>query len=88
VATELSDLDKAIRHGDQTGFVAIVERHRRELQVHCYRMIGLLHDAEDMVQETFMRAWSKRSTYEGRAVPGEESYERLAIDVPASKMGR
>jgi RNA polymerase sigma-70 factor, ECF subfamily len=67
VATELSDLDKAIRHGDQTGFVAIVERHRRELQVHCYRMVGSLHDAEDMVQETFMRAWSKRSTYEGRA---------------------
>lgn len=67
MATELTDIDIAIRDGDQTAFTTIVDRHRRELHVHCYRMVGSLQDAEDMVQETFLRAWTKRETYEGRA---------------------
>ena len=67
MATELSDIDIAIRDGDQTAFSEVVERHRRELQVHCYRMVGSLQDAEDMVQETFLRAWANRSSYEGRS---------------------
>lgn len=62
---ELSNIDVTIRDGDRTAFEAVVERHRRELQVHCYRMVGSLQDAEDMVQETFLRAWDKRSTYQG-----------------------
>ena len=65
--TELSDLDIAIRDGDRAAFASIADRHRRELQVHCYRMVGSLHDAEDMVQETFLRAWTSRSSYEGRS---------------------
>jgi RNA polymerase sigma-70 factor (ECF subfamily) len=52
---------------DQDAFGALVEPHRRELQAHCYRMMGSVQDAEDMVQETFLRAWRRRETFEGRA---------------------
>ncbi|MFJ9374031.1 sigma-70 family RNA polymerase sigma factor [Streptomyces sp. NPDC101455] len=48
-------------------FAALVESHRREIQVHCYRMTGSYDDAEDLVQETFLRAWRARDTFEGRA---------------------
>ncbi|HYH30080.1 MAG TPA: RNA polymerase subunit sigma-70 [Pseudonocardia sp.] len=57
----------AARSGDQAAFAALVEPHRRELQVHCYRMLGSFTDAEDMVQEAFLRAWRRRETYAGRA---------------------
>jgi len=67
MAGELSDIEAAIRAGDETAFTQIVDQHRRELHVHCYRMVGSLQDAEDMVQETLLRAWAKRSTFEGRA---------------------
>ena len=46
------------------GFAARFERHRRELQVHCYRMLGSLEDSEDLVQETFLRAWRKRASFD------------------------
>ncbi len=48
-------------------FEALVERHRREIQVHCYRMLGSFSDAEDLAQETFLRAWKYRESFEGRA---------------------
>jgi RNA polymerase sigma-70 factor, ECF subfamily len=57
----------AARAGDESAFAALVERYRRELQVHCYRMLGSLEDAEDMMQETFLRAWRNRSSFEGRS---------------------
>ncbi|WP_262849507.1 RNA polymerase subunit sigma-70 [Mumia quercus] len=52
---------------DEEGFAGLAERHRRELHVHCYRMLGSFQDAEDTVQETFLRAWRRRETFEGRS---------------------
>jgi RNA polymerase sigma-70 factor, ECF subfamily len=58
---------EAAQAGDEAAFASLVERHRRELQVHCYRMLGSYDEAEDMVQETFLRAWRHRETYAGRS---------------------
>jgi RNA polymerase sigma-70 factor (ECF subfamily) len=57
----------AAQAGDERAFTALVERYRPELQVHCYRMLGSFEEAEDMTQETFLRAWRRRETYQGRS---------------------
>ncbi len=54
----------AARGGDESAFAALVEPHRRELHVHCYRMLGSFDEAEDLVQETLLRAWRARSTFD------------------------
>ncbi|MGI5493521.1 sigma-70 family RNA polymerase sigma factor [Microtetraspora malaysiensis] len=57
----------AVRSGNESMFAHVVEPYRPELQVHCYRMVGSYDDAEDLVQETFLRAWRKRDGFEGRS---------------------
>jgi RNA polymerase sigma-70 factor, ECF subfamily len=53
--------------GDQSAFAELTERYRAELQVHCYRMLGSFEESEDLVQETFLRAWRRRESFEGRS---------------------
>jgi RNA polymerase sigma-70 factor (ECF subfamily) len=63
---ELSPLTAAL-NGDQDAFERLVAPYRRELLVHCYRFLGALEDAEDMLQETLLRAWRGLHSYAGRA---------------------
>jgi RNA polymerase sigma-70 factor (ECF subfamily) len=53
--------------GDQAAFTALTGRYRRELHVHCYRLLGSFEDAEDAVQETLLRAWRHLTSFEGRS---------------------
>jgi RNA polymerase sigma-70 factor (TIGR02960 family) len=55
----------AVRAGDEATFGRLAERHRRELHVHCYRMLASFDEAEDLVQETFLRAWRGREGFAG-----------------------
>jgi RNA polymerase sigma-70 factor (ECF subfamily) len=62
-----TDLVSRARAGDSDAFRELTEPHRRELQVHCYRMLGSLQDAEDALQETLLSAWQGLDGFEGRA---------------------
>jgi RNA polymerase sigma factor (sigma-70 family) len=62
-----ADLISRARAGDGEAFRALTEPYRRELQVHCYRMLGSFQDAEDAVQDTLAAAWQGLAGFEGRA---------------------
>jgi RNA polymerase sigma-70 factor (ECF subfamily) len=64
VTTELMTRARA---GDGDAFRKLTEPHRRELQVHCYRMLGSFQDAEDALQDTLLAAWQGLGGFEGRA---------------------
>ncbi len=62
-----TDLIARAQEGDEVAFRRLVDGHRRELEVHCYRILGSSQDAEDAVQETFLAAWQGIAGFEARA---------------------
>jgi len=57
---------QSAKAGDRHAFERLAEPHRRELQLHCYRMLGSFHDAEDLVQDALVRAWRSIGDFEAR----------------------
>jgi len=62
-----TDLVTRAQAGDPDAFAEVVEGHRRELELHCYRILGSAQDAEDTVQETFLAAWQHIAEFEARS---------------------
>ena len=62
-----SDPIERAQSGDETAFRELIDAHRHELHLHCYRMLGSFHDAEDALQDTLIAAWRGLSSFEGRA---------------------
>lgn len=80
VVAENEGLVAAARAGDERAFVELTSRHRPALHVHCYRLLGSLHDADDAVQEALLRAWKGIERYEPRA-PVRAWLYRIATNV-------
>jgi RNA polymerase sigma-70 factor (ECF subfamily) len=72
---------------DKQSFEELVKTHREELHVHCYRMLGSVLDAEDLVQETLLRAWRARTTFHAQASPRTWLY-RIATNVCLTALAR
>jgi RNA polymerase sigma-70 factor (ECF subfamily) len=67
VGEEESALFESARRGNRAAFSGLVEPYRSVLHVHCYQMLGSLHDADDAVQDTLLRAWRGLSGFQGRS---------------------
>jgi RNA polymerase sigma-70 factor (ECF subfamily) len=61
------ELLAAARSNDETAFQRLVEPHRGELHAHCYRMLASIHDADDALQDAYLRAWRALPKFEGRS---------------------
>ena len=75
----------------RSDFAGIAEPHRRALKLHCYRMLGSLHEAEDAVQETMLRAWRGFDDFEARASIKNWLYRiatNVALNMVASRSKR
>src|SRR5918999_6524168 len=81
------DLLDAARGGDEQAFQHLVESHRPALLAHCYRMLGSLHDAEDALQDTFLRAWRSLGGLQGRSSLRTWLY-RIATNACLDALGR
>src|SRR3954464_2659929 len=71
----------------EDAFNALVERHRAELHAHCYRMLGSVHDADDALQDTLLRAWRGAAGLRDDAAARSWLY-RIATNVCLTEIGR
>ena len=83
----MSPYSSVPRAMDEQAFALLIEPHRRALHLHCYRMLGSLHDADDALQETMLRAWKGSSRYEPRAQLGAWLHA-IATNVCLTALGR
>jgi sigma-70-like protein len=82
------DLERA-KAGDERAFATLVEPFRRELQLHCYRMLGSVQDAEDVVQDTLLAAWRGLDGFEERArcAPGSTGSQPTGVSTRFANAG-
>jgi RNA polymerase sigma-70 factor (ECF subfamily) len=85
------ELVEAARAGDEGAFRRLVEPHRAELHAHCYRMLGSVHDADDALQDSLLRAWRGLPRFEGRSSPRSWLYAiatNVCLDAGARRARR
>jgi DNA-directed RNA polymerase specialized sigma24 family protein len=75
------------RAGDEDAFRELTDPYRRELQIHIYRIVGSVHDAEDLLQETLLAAWRGLEGFQGRASVRAWLYQ-IATNAPSTRSGR